>query len=111
MALAAGALGIQLLPACGSSQKAESAAVAPELKLERVRFLVWRGRDLRAKGDARVVTIRRDTSLAGAVDLRAELMGQGQPVFITAPSAKGDLTSQVFSAQDGTRPPPATWSS
>ena len=101
IALAVGAAVMRLFPACDSSQKTEPKAVSPELKLERVRFLVWRGEDLRAKGDARVVTIRRDTSHAGAVDLKAELMGQGEPVVITAPSAKGDLATQVFSAQGG----------
>ena len=101
MALAVGAAAIRLLSACESSQKPEPVAVAPELKLERVRFLVWRGETLRAKGDARAATIRRDTSQAEAVDLTAELFGQGQPVVVTAPSADGDLGSQVFTARGG----------
>lgn len=90
-----------LVSACRSSQKMGSAAVEPELKLERVRFRVWRGEALRARGEARRVTIRRDTSHAVASDLRAELPARDQPVLVTAPSAQGDLSSQVFSAEGG----------
>ncbi len=96
-----GAVALAFLPTCRSSQKLGSSPVAPELKLERVRFRVWRGDTLRARGDARQVIVRRDTSHSTALDLRAELPSRDQPVFITAPSAEGDLSSQVFTAQGG----------
>lgn len=101
MVAVAGAVALTLVPACRSSQKTGSTAVAPELKLERVRFRVWRGDALRARGEARQVTVRRDTSHATAVDVRAELPAQGDPVVITAPAAEGDLSAQVFTAQGG----------
>lgn len=101
MVAVAGAVALSLLPACRSSQKMGSTAVAPELKLERVRFRVWRGDALRARGEARQVTVRRDTSHATAVDLHAELPARGEPVVITAPTVQGDLSAQVFTAQGG----------
>ncbi len=101
MVAVTGAIALTLLPACKSSQKTGTAAVAPELKLERVHFRVWRGDTLRARGDARQVTVRRDTSHATAADLRAELPSQGEPVIITAPTAQGDLSAQIFTAEGG----------
>lgn len=99
--LVAGVVALALLPACKSSPKTGSTAVAPELKLERVRFRVWRGDVLRARGEARQVGIRRDTSHATAVDIRAELPARDEPVVITAPTAQGDLTAQIFTAEGG----------
>jgi lipopolysaccharide export system protein LptC len=92
-----------LLPACGSSQGTERTAVAPELKLERVRFRVWRGDALRARGDARQVTIRKDTSQVWAEDVRAELPSGSEPVLITAPAGRGNLAAGTFSAEGGVR--------
>lgn len=96
-----GAVALILLPACRSSQKLGSPPVTPELKLERVRFRIWRGDTLRAQGEARQVTVRRDTNHATASELRAELPARDQSVVITAPSAEGDLSSQVFTGQGG----------
>jgi lipopolysaccharide export system protein LptC len=90
-----------LLPACGSSQGTEKTAVAPELKLERVRFRVWRGDALRARGEARQVTIRKDTSQVWAEDIRAELPAGTDPVVITAPAGQGLLKAGTFSAEGG----------
>jgi hypothetical protein len=87
--------------ACRSGQETEHAAVAPELKLEGVHFRVWRGAVLRASGEARLVTLRRDTNEVTAQDLRAELPAAGQPVELEAPSASGVLSSQEFTAQGG----------
>jgi lipopolysaccharide export system protein LptC len=95
------AVAATLLAACRANQRVEPAEVAPELKLERVRFRVWRGEALRAEGEAREVSIRRDTGLATALDIRAELPARDQPVVVTAPRAQGDLTAQVFSARGG----------
>ena len=99
--LVVGAALVCLLPACRPGQTMEPTEVAPELKLERVHFRVWRGETLRARGEARQVTIRRDTGQAHADDLVAELPAAGEPIVITAPAAQGDLTRQVFAAQGG----------
>ncbi len=78
-----------------------STEVAPELKLERVRFRAWRGDSLRASGEAQVVTIRRDTNRATASNLRAELPGRGPPAILTAPFCEGDVSTQDFTAHGG----------
>jgi hypothetical protein len=97
----AGAVGLALLSACKSSQQLGSTAVPPELKLERVHFRVWRGDVLRARGEARQVNIRRDTSLATGSDVRAELAAKDEPVHVTAPSVESDLSSQVYTGTGG----------
>lgn len=92
---------LPLLSACKSSQKSGSTALAPELKLERVRFRVWRGDVLRAQGEARQVAIRRDTNHATASDVRSQLAASGDPIFVTAPTVEGDLASQVYTGTGG----------
>jgi hypothetical protein len=87
--------------ACRSGQSTEPTALAPELKLDGVHFRVWKGDALRAQGNARQVTIRRDTTQITARDLQAELPSAGQPVEISAPEATGLLSTQAFSAQGG----------
>jgi lipopolysaccharide export system protein LptC len=101
MALAVAAVSLSLLLACNPSQRTEQTAVAPELKLERVRFRVWRGETLRARGEARQVTLRRDTGQLAAVEVRAELPARDEPVLITAPTAHGLLSSQAYEAEGG----------
>jgi hypothetical protein len=95
------AVALPLLPACKSSQKSGSTSVAPELKLERVHFRVWRGNLLRAQGDARRVVIRRDTNHATGSDVRARLAARDEPVVVTAPTVEGDLSSQVYTGTGG----------
>lgn len=75
--------------------------MVPELNLERVRFRVWRGAELRVRGEARQVTIRRDTTDTTAVDLRAELPRGETPVTITAPAGEGVLSASTFSVHGG----------
>jgi lipopolysaccharide export system protein LptC len=100
-ALALGCVLLSLLLACGSSQGTENAAVVPELKLERVRFRVWRGDALQARGDASEVTLRRDTTQVFAKDLRAELPARDGPAMVTAPIGQGLLSTKTFSAEGG----------
>jgi lipopolysaccharide export system protein LptC len=79
----------------------EQTAVAPELKLERVRFRVWRGDVLQARGEARQVTLRRESGALAAEEIRVEMPARGQPVVITAAAAKGLLGSQRYVAEGG----------
>ncbi len=95
------AAALPLLFACKSSQKSGSNAVAPELRLERVHFRVWRGDILRAQGDARQVSIRRDTNHATAADVRAQLSAKDEPVSVTAPKVEGDLSRQEYTGTGG----------
>jgi lipopolysaccharide export system protein LptC len=96
------ALGLILAGAgCRQAPQPEAKALAPELNLERVRFRVWRGAELRARGEARRVTIRRDTTEATALDLRAEFPRDGLPVTVTAPAGEGVLSASTFTVHGG----------
>jgi lipopolysaccharide export system protein LptC len=101
VALVVGALGVQVLPGCGPAKPVEAREVVPELKLEQVRFRVWRGTELRVEGEARQASLRRDSSELTATDLLAILPRSPEPVRIRAPRGQGVVSSRVFSAQGG----------
>ena len=98
MTLAACVLAV---PGCGSERSTEAAQVAPELKLEGVRFHVFRGEELRASGEATTATLRRDSTRVTARELVAVLPGEGAPVRISAERGEGMLNTRVFSATGG----------
>lgn len=75
--------------------------MSPELKLERVRFRVWRGDVLQARGEARQVTLQRESGQLAADELRVELPSRGEPVVVTAPRAQGLLGSQRYTVEGG----------
>jgi lipopolysaccharide export system protein LptC len=75
--------------------------VVPELKLEGVTFRVYRGETLRAFGEARTSSLRRDSTELSARDLVATLPGASAPVRITAPVGEGVASSRVFAASGG----------
>jgi lipopolysaccharide export system protein LptC len=75
-------------------------SVAPELKLEGVRFRVWRGAGLRVQGEAAQVTLRRDSSEIAAHDITA-LLPRAEPVHLTAREGTGVLQSHAFEAHGG----------
>lgn len=87
--------------ACQPGKSVGAQAVSPELKLEGVRFRVYRGGELRAFGTAARATLRRDSSELSAADLVAILPGAAPPVRITAPTGQGVLSTRVFSASGG----------
>ena len=97
------ALAVCLLvgPACRRGKPVEAQTVAPELKLEGVRFRVYRGSEIRAVGKAERASLRRDSTELGANDLEAILTRSVPPVRITAPAGRGVLATRVFSASDG----------
>ncbi len=86
---------------CRSGAPSEAPAVAPELKLEGVRFRVYRGDALRAVGDAEGLSLRRDSSEVRARNVDATLPRDGAPVRITAPAGEGSLMSHVFEVSGG----------
>ncbi len=88
-------------PGCRAAKVTEAQAVVPELKLEGVRFRVYRGDALSAFGDAETASLRRDSSDVRAHRLDATLPRDGQPVRIAAPAGQGSLLSRVFEASDG----------
>jgi lipopolysaccharide export system protein LptC len=96
------AVGLVLAVAgCRQSPRSETKVLAPELNLERVRFRVWRGSELRAFGEARQVTIRRDTTESSAADLRAEFPSGKEPVTVAAPAGEGVLSASTFTLRGG----------
>jgi lipopolysaccharide export system protein LptC len=92
---------VLVAPGCQAAKPSEAQGVVPELKLDDVRFRVYRGDDLRAFGDARGAALRRDSSDVRARDLVATLPRQGAPIRITAPAGEGALASRVFEVHGG----------
>lgn len=101
MALPALAVSLLSTPACGPATPSEAREVAPELKLDGVRFRLYRGDTLRAFGEAAVATLRRDSTELSARDLVATLPAEPAPVRITAPSGEGVVAAREFSASGG----------
>jgi lipopolysaccharide export system protein LptC len=100
-AVLAASLCVVFGPGCRPTQPGETREVLPELKLEGVRFRVWRGADLRAKGEAQQASLRRDSTELVAHDLAAVLPRGSEPVRLTAPEGQGVLSDRVFSARGG----------
>jgi lipopolysaccharide export system protein LptC len=99
---AAGALTLAVCllgaPGCGAQRPREAQQVVPELKLEGVRFRVFRGEALRVAGEARTASLRRDSSEVALRDLVATLPRDGGDVRITAAEGEGVLASRTFEA-------------
>lgn len=99
--LLAAAMTASVLPGCGPAKPVEGGEVVPELKLEQVRYRVWRGTDLRVEGEARVATLRRDSTELRATDLVAVQPRGGAPAVLRAPQGQGFLRTRVFTAEGG----------
>lgn len=107
--LSTGAIGLLCLvleaglaTGCRPNQPRENGEVVPELKLEGVRFRVYREASVRASGKASAATYRRDTQAVKAKDLSALLTAsEGQPVRLEAPQGSGDVGRRTFQAEGG----------
>jgi lipopolysaccharide export system protein LptC len=88
-------------PGCRPAKPAEGQGLVPELKLEGVRFRVYREADLRAFGDAAAVTFRRDSTDLAARDIVATLPNAPAPVRIQTPTATGVASAREFAATGG----------
>ena len=88
-------------PGCRPAKPVEGQGLVPELKLEGVRFRVYRGDDLRAFGDAAAVSFRRDSTDLTARDIVATLPHDPAPVRIVAPEGAGVASARVFTATGG----------
>ncbi len=86
---------------CRPAKPVEGQGVVPELKLEGVKFRVYRDDDLRAFGDAAAVTFRRDSTDLTARDMVAILPRDAEPVRIQAPVGTGVASARDFSATGG----------
>ena len=88
-------------PGCRPAKPVEGQGLVPELKLEGVKFRVYRDDDLRAFGDAATVTFRRDSTDLAARDIVAILPRSPEPVRIEAPVGAGVVSARDFSASGG----------
>jgi lipopolysaccharide export system protein LptC len=86
---------------CGGAPRPSSEGVAPELRLEGVRFRIYRGDVLRAEGVSETASLRRDSAELRARNLEAALPRGAVPVRITAPAGEGSLVSRTFTATGG----------
>jgi lipopolysaccharide export system protein LptC len=87
---------------CAGSGPQDQGPVPPELRLEGVRFRVYRGDVLRAFGESRTASLRRDSSELRAHELQATLPRAGAiPVLVTAPAGQGSLATREFEATGG----------
>src|SRR5512138_246002 len=81
---------------CRAAKPGEIEDVPPELKLDGVRFRVYRGDSLRAFGEAASATLRRDSTEIAARELVATLPRDATPVRITAPLGTGVISTRTF---------------
>lgn len=88
-------------PGCGPAKPTEGQGLVPELKLEGVRFRVYRDDALSSFGEAASVSFRRDSTELGARDVLATLPRDPAPVRITAPTASGVASARTFGATGG----------
>jgi lipopolysaccharide export system protein LptC len=88
-------------PGCRPAKPTEGQGLVPELKLEGVRFRVYRDDVLRAFGDAEVATFRRDSTELTARDIVTILPRSPEPVRITAPTGAGVASAREFTATGG----------
>jgi lipopolysaccharide export system protein LptC len=95
------AVSLLAAPGCRSGTVSEAQPVVPELKLDGVRFRVYRGDALRALGHADAASLRRDSSEVRAQQLEATLPRPVAPVGISAPAGQGSLLSRVFEFSGG----------
>ncbi len=96
-------LAVSLLAAagCRPAKPTEGQGLVPELKLEGVRFRVYRDDDLRAFGEAATVSFRRDSTELDAHDVVANLPRDPSPVRIDAPTVSGRASAREFTATGG----------
>src|SRR6266540_2366270 len=86
---------------CGGATPRDAQAVPPELKLEGVRFRIYRADALRAFGEAETASLRRDSSELRARNVEATLPRGLTPIRFTAPAGEGSLLSHAFRATGG----------
>ena len=87
--------------ACAPPRTAEERRAAPELRLEGVRFRLFRGDAQSASGTASVVTYLRDTTAMKVTDLAMHLRDRGEEVVVTAPAGEGVVSARTFAASGG----------
>jgi lipopolysaccharide export system protein LptC len=87
--------------ACRFERPPDAQTVAPELRLEGVRFRIYRAEALHAYGTADVASLRRDSSVLRAQTLDTVLPRAGDPVRFAAPVGEGLLSARTFDVSGG----------
>jgi hypothetical protein len=91
------------LTGCAESQTGADRGAVPEIRLEGVRFRLFRADALRADGTASAVTYERGTTQIHATDLALTLRERQEPVRLTAPAVDGVVSGRSFLATGGVR--------
>ncbi len=101
--LASGILAVSIagVSACVPRGATEDRKIPPEVRLEGVRFHLFRGDAPAAKGTAAVVTYQRDTTALRTSDLALHLRDRGEEVTLTAPEGSGVVVERTFEATGG----------
>src|SRR5512133_3132783 len=86
---------------CGGAKHPDVQPVAPELKLEGIRFRIYRADSLTAFGEAETASLRRDSSELRARNVEATLPRGATPMRVTAPAGEGSLATDTFRATGG----------
>jgi hypothetical protein len=97
------AVSVLATAACSQQRTAEEPGAVPELRLEGVRFRLFRGGDLRASGTSDSLTYERGTAAVRAAGLVVNLGEGSEHVLLTAPAADGIVTARTFHATGGLR--------
>jgi lipopolysaccharide export system protein LptC len=90
---------------CWPSRPPDARQVLPELRMEGVRYRVYRGSQSRLQGEADRTSYRRDTTEVVAHGLALILtdVAGATPVRVTAPVGQGIGSERVFSVEGGVR--------
>jgi hypothetical protein len=95
------AVSVAALAGCSPSRTAEDRGAAPELRLEGVRFRLFRGDALRADGTASVLTYQRESTAVKGEEIRLRLHDARGAVELTAPAGSGTVSARTFEATGG----------
>ena len=86
---------------CGGAARQDAQPVTPELRLDGIRFRIYRADTLTAFGVAETASLRRDSSELRARNVEATLPRAPTPLRLTAPAGEGSLVTNVFRATGG----------
>lgn len=89
------------LGGCSKPRAVEQTRAAPELRLEGVRFRLFRGERLRADGTAASLTYQRETTSVQGSDVELRLRQPREVVTISAPLGSGVVSARTFEATGG----------
>jgi hypothetical protein len=92
---------VAALSGCSQPRTAADRVAPPELRLEGVRFRLFRDDALRADGTASVLTYQRESTAVKAEEIRLRLHDARGVVELAAPSGTGTVSARTFEANGG----------